>query len=746
MNIRAFIASASGLYRSIFRVGAIGLMGIVATSIAAAQYQTYPDADWILGGSTSPASAVMFARDPRYAISAHQDGSIRVWDTRTRYMIRILARDSVPILAADISTQLNLLALSFGDGRIELRDATTGEYRGSLQQHDAAVRALRFSRDGRLLVSGGDDLKVILWNVERRDTVEVLAGPKSAVTSVDIAPDNSRIAAGGADFVTRIWSVSSRIQEHEVYWAQRRVGAVTFSNDGSVLAVIADMVSPNFDQPTGGRLVDANSGEIIAGFWTCTCHSARFTPDGKYLMFGCEHLLGLGVGPFVYRYEFDRLQTIRDYEGGATYFPSLDYPGTTTIAISPDSKTVLLGGSANQVFLDSVDVLSGSDRMLLSAHHSPVGAVAASPDDASTYSGTTGGDLFEWSNDSAWRSGLFWKSGPEVRGISLSPDGRTMATCAMDGSIKLWDVTRHALMRTLYASADNSVNQAAWSPDGLHIAGAIGPMDSTAVVFDTASVAPQLRLTGHSGGLWSIAWTPDGTTIATAGDDGTVRFWNDSSGVSIAVATGHVGRVTSIAISPDGRTLASASVDQTVRLWSVPSGDPIGVLRGHAGPVNGVAFTPDGSHVVSAGEDATIRVWDVGSRTETYRYDRFPYPTTSLAITPDGRHIIAGCEDGSVVMWKYRTVAGFSIASHAGLNAVVPNPFRDRTSMSFVVQRAGRVSVALYDLNGRMVERVFDGQMTAGAHSVEISGLSAGAYVYRVLSAGSVVGGVIVCQ
>lgn len=198
-----------------------------------------------------------------------------------------------------------------------------------------------------------------------------------------------------------------------------------------------------------------------------------------------------------------------------------------------------------------------------------------------------------------------------------------------------------------------TVTSVAYSPDGKSIASA--SHDGTVRVWDVATGEETVKFRGHWRGATAAVFSPTGRHIASAGYDEIIKIWYAGSGIERATLDGHTKTINSLAYSPDGTLIASASNDKTVRLWNADDGKSIAVLDGHKRAAVFVAFSPDGKTLASASRDKTIRLWDVERREVIQTFDNFDDVAWSLAFSPDGETLAASTARGSITLWDAHT-------------------------------------------------------------------------------------------
>ena len=193
-----------------------------------------------------------------------------------------------------------------------------------------------------------------------------------------------------------------------------------------------------------------------------------------------------------------------------------------------------------------------------------------------------------------------------VSSVCFSPKGDELCTGSLDGTVKLWDPTTGSIDTTFHHMPP--VFAMAFNPRGRQLVTACE--DGTAIIWDVLKQKKHLVLQGRGGPVAAVAYSPNGTWIAT-GQSAGGQIWEAETGHPLASLD---GEIQSIAFSADNHLLATGNEDETIRLFEVPSGTPVAVLKGHTGPVTSLSFDPVAPILASGSADGTVKIWDVTAR------------------------------------------------------------------------------------------------------------------------------------
>jgi WD40 repeat protein/serine/threonine protein kinase len=605
----------------------------------------------VLPGKTE-VNSLAFSSDGERLVAACGDGSIKVWDTRTRKVAREIENAHGRYVSSVAFHPWGGHVASVGaDNRVKVWDLATTEKELFNEPCDAVhlygtAYAAAFSPDGRQLAAGSDGV-VNLWDWRNDRVVHTFRGHEKRPISVAFSRDGRRLASGDWRGGVRLWDTTTGGLVRtltETRETRHPVSALAFGPGGERLATASfERRVDVWDAATGGHVL------ALPHSWRPLVLGVAFSPDGLRLASAGEdkmvHVWDAATGREVL--------TLRGHTGncGCVAFSprgrrlaSASTDGTIrvwdatplrrdedqeaaralrhhdnevwTLAVSPDGRVVSGGfGAPAKVW----DPQTGRVTAEFPGHRDVVFCVAWRPDGQRVASaGAERGlltvkvwDPSSGQEDFTLRDAL--PGDPEFFAVAFSPDGRFLVVGRANGTLQVWD-TRTREVGTL-GTHRRAIRGVVFSPDGLHLAsastdGEVNLWDATRLDREQEASA-KVRGRVH-GPTLNLAFSPDSNRLATGGEENTVKIWDVQTGREQHSLPGHHGDIYAVAFSRDGRWLASAGEDSTLRVWDRQNNYTLArTLRGHTGLVSSVAFSRDGRHLYSGSRDTTVRVWDL---------------------------------------------------------------------------------------------------------------------------------------
>jgi WD40 repeat protein/serine/threonine protein kinase len=584
-----------------------------------------------LRGHTDRVNGVVFSPDGKRMYSASNDGTVRVWEVQSGKEVAVFRQDVIrSYQSIALSPDGRCLATGDMHSIATLWNAPTGAVVREFMGHKGWVVSVAFSPDGRRLATAGQTDKLVkVWDVETGKEIRTLAGHESHVVAACFSPDGRLIASGSRDSTARIWEVETgrqvRVLQRQAQTLREKVDTVAFSPDGQRLAAGGvDGFVTLYDPATGAEAAAfAVPGATISNLIA----QVVFSPDGQRLATA----------------SLDRTARIWDVQSGKE-IACLSGHGAavTAVAFSPDGRclatasvdgTVKLWPSAGTV--PPVRALPNTGAVNFAALSPDGRRLATAGIVPKVLDAETGQMLTELKGHT---EGTFK--------VVFSSDGKRLVSSSLDKTARVWDATTGSEL--LLLQHGSWVATLAFSPDGRHVATAGDDLQGVHV-WDSETGKETKRL---EGGYFLVAFSPDSRLVLGGDGLGLTHAWEVETGREVLTLPGHTAHVVALAFSKDGTRLATGSFDKTVRIWEMPGGRELLTLRGHGDNLRAVAFSPDGRRLLTASDDWTVRLWDAASGREVLTLKEHKYRVVSAEFFPDGRRIMSASQDGDIRTWQ----------------------------------------------------------------------------------------------
>lgn len=582
------------------------------------------------------------------------------------------------ILCLAFSPDGHQLATGTGKGEIRIWRVQDGKNLTTYPGHTDWVTAIVYSPDGRLLFSGCEGNIIRVWDAKTGDCLQIVAAHAERIYAMAISPDGRTLISGGLDKVVKVWQVDYHDPQSSSDPCRLTLQAVL---PGHTKPIRGLAFHPNGHQFASSdqaiRLWCVETGDCLAaweahGKWATLL---GFSPTGTYLA-------SSGGGDDVVKLWDVNTQICRRTLVGHTSFV---WHGS----FSPDGQRLASGSRDGTIRIWHVE--TGQEEKRLMGHIGWVRAAQFSPDGQLLASSGEDKTLRLWETK-RWRcTHINQGKAHWIRGLAFSPDNRTLASSGEDHLVRIWDMasgTCHRILgkfqRPIWAIAWHGdrlavgngaviwlydtlswhhittltghtgfVMRLAFSPDGRQLVS--GSDDNTVRLWDVPTSQPSRMLTGHTEWLWDVAFSPEGQLVASCGLDRTIRLWRVRDGLCLRVLTDHTDIIHSVAFNPAGDRLVSASSDRTVRLWNLHTGECQRVLTGHEDQAVTAGFSASGQRVVSCGLDQTVRLWDADTGVNLQVMPDHQAIIWVGASSSDYRLFATACLNETIRVWDSET-------------------------------------------------------------------------------------------
>jgi WD40 repeat protein len=597
-------------------------------------------------------NTLVISKDDSQFITAHDDGSIRIWDRASGRELQNLIghQDSVNCLA--LSGDGQFLYSGSTDSTIKEWDLTTGSCRRTFTgYHIYSVNTIALSGDGKYLYFDSRGETIQEWDLKMGSCRRTFEGHQDYLRAIILSKDGRSLYSGSDDCTIKEWDLTMGTCHRTFTGHQDSIDCLALSGDGRSL----------YSGGTDSRIKE----------WDLTTGSCRRTSEGYRGWSGGIDLSADGQ----FLYYSSRDSTIKELNllaGNDQRTFEGHQDGLKTIVLSADRQLLYSGGSNGTI--KEWNISDGTCQRTLAGHKDWLGGIDLSADGQLLYSGGNDGIIREWNLSDGTCQRIFAGHKGWVGKFKISIDGQFLYSSGSDGNIKEWNLSDGTCQRTIVGNQFH-LNDIAINANEKSIYSVCE--NSTIKEWNLANGICDRTFKSDQIWIVAIVLSCDGQWLYAGGHDGNIKEWNLIDGIDRRTFHYGKGRVITMALSIDGQYLYSGGIDGTISEWKLANGNQR-IFECHQRSVNTIALSKNGQFIYSGSDDRTIKGWDIATGECLRTFKGHLDEVRVIALSADCKLLYSGGNDGSIKVWDvstgeclrsidYRLCAGANITNVKGL-------------------------------------------------------------------------------
>lgn len=626
-------------------------------------------------GHTYSVNSLSFNSDGKRVASIADDFTIRIWNSETGALIRIIKTDHPFGRCVTFSPDDTTLFAVFGDGTLITCNVNDDESMKELdfnkilntKRPASCVSSMAINSEGVVLAIGTSEGDIFLLNLETEETTSIEVEP---VLSVAFSPDGKSLVSTTVESLC-IWDLEKgtcgSIGLKEGLEPQN--ANAIFSPDGDKVAFIFDNIIGVVDVKKNGRAKEFgydDSKYVSLAYCDNGKHIVTVSEYGEIKIWDVEKRQAIYVDKSVLRNVNHVTFDAKGFRAGLVV----------------DGKTIVVQNLKPE-WITRMSVVS---RGL-------IGSIAYSPDGKYLVSGSVEceKDVLVVENVNTGQVLKFFSGHTDrIWSVSYSPDGGKIVSSSYDGTVRVWDIEKGKCIKTLtiafVVNEPTAATYAVFSPDGQKVAAAT--YNGYVVVWSINCNRILYKLKHSSNPVWSVSFSSDGKSLASSSLDRDVKIWNVETGCLTNVLKGHTDSVNSVDFSPEGKYLLSAGSDKTAIIWDLATGkilkkmgmtasgntpfpatvktkkqndtlqlinyaEKLGLMGKQIKGMPSAFYSSDGKYIVSTLFFDTLTIWASETGQEVLSLSGYTDSVNCVRFSPKGNQIASVSADGIMIVWNY---------------------------------------------------------------------------------------------